>query len=254
MEQHAIREQFELEDEHWWFSGRRAVIWSLLRRTGVGNGLAEPQPTLRVLDAGCGTGRNLIEFGRLGDARGVDASPDAVQLCLRRGIESVSVGRLESLPFPDGSFDLIFATDVIEHVDDDRAALSEMRRVCAPGGLLLATVPAYRWLWSEHDEANHHFRRYTLRRLRPRLRATGWEPLEWSYFNSTLLAPIAAFRLAARARPARANGRPDADLKPTPAAVNWLLEQPMRLEAALIARGAHLPAGVSIGVVCRAAG
>lgn len=245
MEQQAYREQFELEDAHWWFEGRRAVIWALLDRAG----LTAPDRNLRILDAGCGTGRNLIEFGALGDARGIDSSPEAIDFCRRRGVLGATEGRLESLPFEDGSFHLILATDVLEHLEDDRSVMRELRRVAAPGARLLATVPAYRWLWSQHDDAHHHVRRYTLRDLRRRLRAEGWEAVEWSYFNTALLPPIAAVRTLARRRPP-ADGRPD--LKLTPPALNRLLLAPMSAEAAVIRRGARLPAGVSIGVVSTA--
>ena len=200
-----------------------------------------------MLDAGCGTGRNLIEFGSLGDAQGVDYSPEAIDFCRRRGVRR-DRGPIEQLAVrTTGRSTLILATDVLEHLEDDRVALRELHRVAAPDGRLLATVPAYRWLWSQHDDAHHHFRRYTLRRLRDRLRATGWEPLAWSYFNTALLPPIAVVRLLARRRPAD-DGRPD--LRLTPPALNRLLEHPMRLEAAVIRRGGHLPAGVSIGIVC----
>ena len=245
MEQQAYREQFELEDAHWWFEGRRAVIWALLDRAG----LTAAGTGLQILDAGCGTGRNLIEFGSLGDARGIDSSPEAIDFCRRRGVLGATEGRLESLPFDDGSFDLILATDVLEHVEDDQSVMRELRRVAAPGSRLLATVPAYRWLWSQHDDAHHHFRRYTFRALRERLRREGWEVVEWSYFNTALLPPIAAVRTLSRRRPP-ADGRPD--LKLTPPALNRLLGAPMNLEAAMIRRGARLPAGVSIGLVCEA--
>ena len=240
MEHHAYREQFELEDTHWWFQGRRAVIWALLRRAGTAQ-------DLRLLDAGCGTGRNLLEFGRLGTTQGVDFSPDALEFCRQRGLKDVSQGRIEDLPFEDGSFDLILATDVIEHLSDDHAALLELRRVAAPGGRLLVTVPAYSWLWSQHDTAHHHFRRYTLRVLQKRLIAAGWEPLAWTYFNTLLLPPIAAVRLLGRRKASQNGDRPDLEL--TPPVLNRLLEQPMRLEAGMIGRGMRLPAGVSIGVV-----
>jgi len=246
LEQQAYREQFELEDTHWWFAGRRAVIRALLARAGT-NG-----DHLRVLDAGCGTGRNMLEFGPLGSVAGVDSSPDAIEFCRRRGVPGVHEGQIERLPFADGAFDLILATDVLEHLRDDHAALAELRRVAAPGGRLLATVPAYGWLWSQHDSAHHHFRRYTSRLLRGRLLGAGWKPTEWTYFNSLLLPPIAAVRLLARRRRREAEGaRPD--LRLTPGALNGLLAWPMRAEAALIGRGLRLPAGVSIGVVARAA-
>lgn len=244
MEQQAYREQFELEDTHWWFAGRRAVIWALLRRAGTPQGV-------RMLDAGCGTGRNLIEYGRLGPASGVDFSADAIDFCRQRGLQGATQGRLEALAFADGSFDLILVTDVLEHLDDDLAALRELRRVAAPGARLVVTVPAYRWLWSQHDTAHHHFRRYTLRELRRRLEGTGWRPVVSSYFNSVLLPPIALVRLLARRNPDPAE-RPD--LKLTPPLLNAVLESPMRLEAGLIARGVRLPAGVSIGLVAVADG
>src|SRR5207244_1565920 len=129
-----------------------------------------------VLDAGCGTGRNMLEFAGLGTVEGVDASPEAIEFCRRRGLDGVREGQIESLPYADGTVDLILATDVLEHLRDDYAALAELRRVAAPGGRLLATVPAYQWLWSQHDAAHHHFRRYTYRLLRSRLQMTGWEP------------------------------------------------------------------------------
>lgn len=241
MEEHAYREQFELEEAHWWFAGRRAVIRALMRRAATPDGL-------RLLDAGCGTGHNLREFGVPATARGVDASPQAIEFCRRRGIGGVSEGRIEDLPFADGSFDLILATDVFEHLPDDLLAMRELRRVAAPGARLVATVPAYGWLWSRHDTAHHHFRRYTLRRLRDRLRVAGWTPVAWSYFNTLLLPPIAAVRLAGRRRPDRERRRPD--LRLTPPALNRVLALPMRLESELVARGVSLPAGVSIGIVC----
>jgi SAM-dependent methyltransferase len=247
LEPETYREQFELEDEHWWFTGRRAVIWSLL------GPLAADRP-LRVLDAGCGTGRNLVEFRTLGPVSGVDPSPEALAFCRERGLEDVRPGSLEALPFDDGAFDLILATDVIEHLRDDGVGLAELRRVSAPAGHLLLTVPAYRWLWSEHDDAHHHFRRYTLRQLRRRVRAAGWQPVSWSYFNTTLLPAVAAVRLASRLRRRDRGGDPPrSDVQPTPAPINRMLGAPMRLEARLIAHGAHLPAGVSIGMLCSVA-
>lgn len=242
MEEQVYQELYELEDAHWWFRGRRSVIHALLAR-------AELPEQARILDAGCGTGRNLVELGALGEATGVDPSPDAIEFCRRRGLSSVAQAGLEALPFADGSFDLVVATDVIEHIDDDRGALTELRRVAAGDGWLLLTVPAYMWLWSQHDESHHHRRRYTLRELRGRAESAGWRPAAASYFNTALLAPIAAVRTLTR-RQAPRDGRSDYQLTEGP--LNAVLSLPMRGEAALIRRGARLPAGVSIGMLCEA--
>jgi SAM-dependent methyltransferase len=134
---------------------------------------------------------------------------------------------------------------VLEHIPDDDRAARELRRVTRPGGNLLITVPAYQWLWSQHDDSHHHQRRYTLKRLRAVLTAAGWRPIVQTYFNSILLAPIAAVRLVSSDKP-----RSDYDLAPKP--LNEALVLPMRGEAAFIARGGRLPAGVSVGMVCTA--
>ena len=239
MEDWRYSELYELEDQHWWFRGRRKVVWALLGRAGVN---ACPH----LLDAGCGTGRNLVEFGGLGEAEGVDASAEAVDFCRRRGLDRVQQAPLEALPFEDGRFDLLLATDVIEHLDDDRRALRELRRVAGPGARLLLTVPAYRWLWSQHDESLHHRRRYTQRQLCESLRASGWEPQIGSYFFTGLLPGVAAVRILRRLRPSPS---PRSDMAFSPPGVSRLLELLSVAEAKLIERGVRLPFGVSVGMI-----
>jgi SAM-dependent methyltransferase len=241
MEDWTFQEHYDMEDRHWWFRSRRRVIWALVRRARVA---ASP----RILDAGCGTGRNLMELAELGPAEGVDISPHAVEFCQRRGLSGVKLAALEDLPFEDGRFDLLVATDVIEHLPDDGPALAELRRVATPGARLIITVPAYNWLWSQHDTSWHHYRRYTRPLLRKRVRMQGWEPVVGTYFYSSMLPPVAAVRTLQRYR---SNGQAKSDLHLSPPALNRLLEMPVRGEAALIERGVSLPAGVSLGMVCR---
>lgn len=234
-----------MEERHWWFRGRRAVIRALIRRAGFAGGG-------RLLDAGCGTGRNLVELGHLAEAEGVDPSAVAVEHCRRRGLDGVCVGSLDALPFEASRFDLLLATDVLEHLADDDAGLRELRRVAAPHAVLVITVPAYGWLWSQHDESHHHHRRYTRRLLARRAERAGWAVELATYFNTALLPPIALVRtVGPRLRRSAGDARSDYEL--TGGLVNSLLEWPMRAEAALIARGGSLPAGVSIGMVCRPA-
>jgi SAM-dependent methyltransferase len=242
MEDWTFQEHFDMEDRHWWFRSRRRVIWALVQR-------ADPPPSPRILDAGCGTGRNLMDFQSLGPAEGVDLSPQAVEFCQRRGLTGVREGAIESLPFEDERFDLLFATDVIEHLPDDGPALDELRRVAAPGARLIITVPAYNWLWSQHDTSWQHYRRYTRPRLRERVLAHGWEPAATSYFYSTMLPPVAVVRTLQRLR---SNGNGKSDLHLSPGALDRWLELPVRGEAELIRRGVSLPAGVSLGMVCTA--
>lgn len=241
MRESAYREHFEVEDRHWWYRGRWAVVEALLSHV-------ELPPHPRILDAGCGAGGNLRKFGRIGVATGVEPSPEGVRFCRERGLERVHQAGLESLPFEDGSFDLVAATDVIEHVAAEQQALRELLRVAAPAGILLLTVPAYTWLWSEEDVNLHHQRRYTRRRLGQAVIAAGWEPILSTYFNSVLLPPIAA------AKKLRRSDNGTADLARTPQALDGPLSLPMRFEARLIRAGVRLPAGVSVGIVCRRGG
>jgi SAM-dependent methyltransferase len=242
MEDWTFQEHYDMEDRHWWFRSRRRVIWALNRR-------AQPPSSPRILDAGCGTGRNLMDFRRLGPAEGVDLSPHAVEFCQRRGLEGVREGAIERLPYEDRRFDLIFATDVIEHLSDDGPALAELRRVAGPEARLIITVPAYEWLWSRHDSSWHHYRRYTRRLLRERVTTHGWEPTVSTYFYTTMLPPVAVVRTLQRLR---SSGNGKSDLHLSPGALDRWLELPVRGEAKLIEHGVSLPAGVSLGMVCTA--
>ncbi len=230
------------DERHWWYRGRRRVIHAQLER------LALPTP-LAVLDAGCGSGRTMDDLGRYGSVRGFDLEPRGVEVARARG-HLVSVARVEDIPYEDDSFDLITCLDVLEHTPDDVTSLRELRRVARAGAFLLVTVPAYPALWSTHDVANRHYRRYRRASLVAPARAAGWEPVATTYFNSILLAPGALVRLGERLRPrGQRRGRPNIEL--TPAALDPVLELPMRLEAQLIRRGVRLPAGLSLLAVMR---
>ncbi|HYB25815.1 MAG TPA: class I SAM-dependent methyltransferase [Solirubrobacteraceae bacterium] len=239
MDQRLMSAMLELDDRHWWYRGRRRIIQAELDRLRLAGGA-------RVLDAGCGSGRTLEELGRYGEVYGIELDPGAAEVAQDRGCGEVRIGRLEELPWGGEYFDLITCLDVIEHTPDDRVTLRELRRVCKPGGFLLVTVPAYQGLWSTHDVANHHYRRYSRGRLRAAAEDAGWQVLRMTSFNGLLLGPAAAVRLADRRR----LRQPDADYKPEltlgPEWLNAVLEQPLRLEARWLRGGRTMPAGLSL--------
>jgi SAM-dependent methyltransferase len=237
------RQTHQAEDRHWWYRGRRTVL------DGVIAGLELPTPA-RVLDAGCGSGRNMIELSRLGSVTGVELSETSVTLARQRDAGEVISGSVLEMPFPDDSFDLAVSLDVIEHLEDDLTALRELRRTVAQGGALLVTVPAYQWLWSGHDEINHHHRRYTRRTLQLVAEQAGWTQVRTTYFNSLLLPIAILLRVLDRVNRAKTT-ESSLDLWIPPAPVNWLLERPLALEAALIGRGGRIPAGLSLLAVFR---
>ncbi|HUB74976.1 MAG TPA: methyltransferase domain-containing protein [Solirubrobacteraceae bacterium] len=239
------RQTHQAEDRHWWYRGRRTVINRVLDRLE----LADGGSPIRILDAGCGSGRNMVELARRGAVTGIELSEVSVELARRRHVGEVIAGSMLEMPFAEHSFDLALTLDVIEHLQDDLAALRELRRVVRPGGALLVTVPAYQWLWSGHDEINHHFRRYSTRSLRRVAEQAGWRQLRTTHFNSLLLPVAIALRVLDRVNAKTTESSLDLWVPPQPA--NWLLERPLALEAAVIARGGRIPAGLSLLAVFR---
>ncbi len=245
MDQRLIQTMLDVDEHHWWYRGRRRVIRAELDRLPLPMGA-------RVLDAGCGSGRTLQELVDYGQVSGLELNADAAEVARARGFD-VEIGRLEELPWQGETFDLITCLDVIEHTPEDRVALRELLRVCTPGGWMLATVPAYQALWSYHDEANHHFRRYDRASLRAAVTEAGWLLHRMTSFNTLLLPPAAVVRIAQRRLRRNGNGHEDADfdLNIGPPWLNGVLERPLMMEASWLGRGRTLPAGLSLLAVVR---
>ncbi len=234
----------QVEDEHWWFSARREIVRRVLSNLNL------PANTA-LLDVGCGTGGNLSVLSEFGRLVGVEMDEFAREAARAREVCDVRDGSLpDRLPFEAGTFDLVTALDVIEHVEDDVAALAGIADVLKDAGLVLVTVPAYQALWSRHDEVNHHYRRYTRPRLEESLRRAGFEKLHISYFNTWLFPAIAAVRLASRAFPGTTAGD---DLRMPAPAVNRILRAVFASEARVVA-SKTLPVGVSLLAVARVRG
>lgn len=240
MERVVFERMAEQDQHHWWFVARRRILADVVRR------VVQPPKRARVLEVGCGTGHNLAmlgEFGKL-DACELDA--------IARGMASDRLGRpvLEArLPnlsmFKAGSYDLIALLDVLEHVPDDLGSLKAIRRLLKPGGALVVTVPANKWMWSAHDVAHHHFRRYTKSELARLFRQAGYDIQLHSYFNTLLFPAVAAARLIGKLR---GNETPD-DAMPGKR-VNEILNKVFGFEAGLIGR-LPMPFGVSLIAVLR---
>lgn len=234
------------EDRHWWYRGRRRIVLGELGRLSVPSGA-------RVLDAGCGSGRLLDELVSYGEVSGLDMNPDSVAVARSRGHADVHEGAVESLPWEDETFDLITCLDVIEHTADDRISMRELRRVLAPRGRLLITVPAYQALWSTHDVFNYHYRRYDRRMMRALAADVDLKIERMTYFNSLLLPPAAIVRLLQRPRLRRhaatgSNGTDahTSDVEMTPQWLSPALESALRLEAKWLDGARTLPAGLSL--------
>jgi SAM-dependent methyltransferase len=197
---------------------------------------------------GCGTGANAAAFSSLAPTVALDASIEALHFCQRRGIDKVVVSRVEELPFGCGTFDIVSALDMLEHTDDDLSSLREIHRIINRDGLLLITVPAYGFLWSEHDEALKHRRRYTAHELRNKLVLTSFEVVRTSYFISILFAPILALRIFQGLR--KNSTQPKTSIQVLPNWLNAALIGLLKLEHKAF-RHMNLPFGVSIVALAR---
>lgn len=234
----------DIERDHWWFRARRKVVAEVLRHR------LPACPTRRILDVGCGTGGMLEMLTAFGPTVcGMDMSADAIAFCRERGLESKArllQGKLpDDLPPEASQWDLVTAFDVIEHLDDDRAVLRDIRGVLAPGGVLVVTVPAFNFLWGPHDDLNFHKRRYSARMLRESLTDSGFRVEYASYFNTWLFPVVAAVRVLRRAVSFGKPTEPKSDFFMPRPAVNAALTRLFESEAALVPR-IPLPVGVSL--------
>lgn len=260
---------FALEDRYWWFVARRRLALALLERSAPILGASpaprppgfqpghspqshptpnpprgEEAPT--VLDLGCGTGAVLGELASWAEPVGLDMSALALGFCRKRGIKRLAIGDGTSMPFEASVFDAMIGLDVFEHIERDDAAFAEAFRVLRPGGSLVLSVPAFRFLWGPHDVALHHFRRYTRREVIERLRAAGFLIERCSYSVFLLFPLIVLWRLVEK----RKKGPAKASLIGLPDWANRFLIALQAVEA-WVTRWIDLPWGSSVVAVAR---
>jgi SAM-dependent methyltransferase len=185
MDKIAYEVEGAIEENHWWFVGRRRLFRHTI------NKLALPK-SAAILDVGTSTGTNLRMLREMGfeNVRGLDFSEEAIRWCEKKGLGQVEKGDICDMPFGVDQFDLILATDIVEHVNDDARALQEIGRVLKPCGRAIITVPAFQGLWGAQDDISHHKRRYLKRDFLGRLRNNGLSVDDCFYFNFILFVPI----------------------------------------------------------------
>ncbi|KKC27726.1 class I SAM-dependent methyltransferase [Sphingomonas sp. SRS2] len=182
----------EIDKDHWWFVARRRIIARLIERHRPKAG------PLRILEVGAGTGSNLDLLKSFGTVDAIEPDDGARAYAEQRSGLKIKSGYLPNVPLDDGAYDLIVLLDVLEHIPGDVEALTYLRDKLAPGGRIIVTVPGSPWMWSAHDVAHHHQRRYTTASLKRSFRAAGLNPRFTTHFNSLLFPLIAAVRIAAR--------------------------------------------------------
>lgn len=235
---------YQIEEDNWWYVGRRELLLEIVNQIKAKSEFK----TLKILDVGCGTGLNLNYLERYGNVVGLDFSGEALEFAKLRGRIPLVRASADNLPIKNESINMLCAFDTLEHIDDDKAALREFYRVLNGDGYLILTVPAFRSLWSAHDIAVHHKRRYSKDELIESLLSSGFKIQRISYWNFLLFPLIYLVRLFRRNRVAK----PSTDLRSTPFFINYILILILKFEALLL-KGCQPPFGVSIVSVCKKA-
>lgn len=233
---------YDSEETHWWHVSKRKICSALIKRF-----LQLKSP--RILDIGCGTGKNVEFFSGLGQIWGLDKSEHAINLCRNRGLHNIIQADAVNIPFCSESFDVIIMLDVLEHLDEDKT-LAEVVRLLKPKGLLIATVPAYQSLWSQWDVQLHHQRRYNKKNLKSILKKNQLKILKISYIYSFLLIPVIFIR-AVKSRVYR--DKYPSDFEISSPFINWLAGIIARLESTMVIHS-YVPFGLSLITVAKKLG
>lgn len=233
----------ELERDRWWNVARREIIFKLLQSL---------DKDCKILEIGCSGGFliNLLHEQGFSNAWGIDLSENAIDLCKRRSIDKVSVMDGRKISFSAEEFDILVASDILEHIQDDISALIEWNRIIKPGGKLIVFVPAFNFLCSEHDIKACHHRRYSQSRLIEILRKANFEIDRSSCWNFALFFPASLsiiFQLIFR-REKSPKGKELCRVNPI---INQLLIYLLKLENQLLIRGLNFPLGVSVFALAR---
>jgi SAM-dependent methyltransferase len=235
---------YNLEERFWWFVAMRTITDTIVGGELEGR-------SLRILDAGCGTGYNIAHYQKAGHSVfALDIAPEAIAGVRQRGFRNVCQASVVEVPYISSTFDFVFSFDVLSQVpvQSGDEAIREMYRVLKPGGLLYARVPAFEWLRSSHDEDLHTMHRYACPELRSKLQEAGFDVRLATYAN-TFLFPVVLLRRFLK----RLGIGQGSDVKPLPMALAWLdpvFRGILGAEARVLGSGGRLPFGLS--VICYA--
>ncbi|KHO46249.1 MAG: type 11 methyltransferase [archaeon GW2011_AR3] len=247
MELREYEVMYETEKDHWWFRGKRKIVFSQVDKLLGGKLIGKKYS---ILDLGCGTGIMIKEFEKYGATSGIDIVAEALHFCQKRNLKRLVQGDLMKLPFKSNSFDLVSIFDVLYHkeIKNDVNAMKEIYRIMKPGGHLILTDSADMKLWSRHDIAAHARERYTVGKMSSRLRKAGFSVVKASYFNMILYPLVFAYRkldnVLNKNRPVKTNiDKSNPAVSAVLFSVLWLESVAMRLFS--------LPFGVSIFVIAK---
>lgn len=240
MEKYLYQDLYTLEESHWWHKAKRASITSIIKNNFLNTN------KLQILDVGCGTGKNLEELLSFGKVYGIDSSSDAIRFCKKRILTNIYLRHSHQTKFKNNYFDIVLLLDVLEHVDEN-PTLKEIHRILKPNGILILTVPAYQWLWSQWDVVLHHKRRYQYHQLKHVLTRNKLNP-NCIFFKYSFLVPIVLIVRIVKSRLHKTNSY-TSDFQINSRFLNILLLNLAKFEA-FIGQFIPIPFGTSIVAVC----
>ena len=244
MEKIEYKKMYHLEQNHWWFLGKKKIVFSMLDK------YLKKNRNLKILDIGCGTGAVMKNLQKYGEVYGIDSSNDAIEFCKKRGLKNVKVGNAMNLPFSNNTFDLITCLDVLYHkgISNDNVVIKEMFRVCKKGGISLITDAACMALRSKHDTALHTRERYYKKKLKAKVKKEGFLIKKISYFNFFLFPLIFIIRKLDNFINKKQNIK--SNIKKTFFIINYILFSILAIESLLL-KFINFPFGVSILCVAK---
>jgi SAM-dependent methyltransferase len=233
-----------LEESHWWFVGRRDMVWRLLK---------DLDRNLSILEVGCSGGPLIRLLQRKGFSKiiGIDINECSVQLCRSLGEADIRVADGCATGFSNEQFDVVIASDVLEHIEDPNQGLTEWSRILKPKGIVLVFVPAFQFLWGRHDEINCHYRRYTKQEFVALLEQAGFCIERATYWNFSLFLPALFVRLLRRVLSRQQGEKKGGDLTASGKIMNKILENVLKVENSVLASGLNFPFGLSLFAIAR---
>jgi SAM-dependent methyltransferase len=236
MDDNQIKKMFFLEETNWWYAGKRKILFRLFEK------YFRNQNSPHFLDIGCGTGIILQFLSEYGKSYGLDASEKAISFCKQRGLSNVFLGSALKLPFENEFFSAVIILDVLEHIDEDMDCLKEVFRVLKKDGIIIISVPAFRWFFSYHDEALQHKRRYGKSGLMEKVKKTGFVILKITFTNFFIFIPVCLLRMLVKMFRINKQG---SDTGILPSFLNSFLISIYSLESSLLKK-VNLPWGLSL--------
>ena len=230
-----------LEENYWWFKSRRNIITQQLINLNISS-------SAKILEIGCSGGALLNQLKSLGytDLHGIDISKSAIELSIQRGVANTHEMDAIDLNFDSSYFDVVIASDILEHIEDDSKALEEWKRVLKDKGCLILYVPALKSLWSNHDEINHHFRRYEKNQFKKLLISSGFHLTKLSFWNFTLFFPSYIIRKIQNLKKDDAKDQ----LYKMNSTLNSILILLLNFES-FVLKKINFPIGISLFAICK---